>query len=232
MRESGHWGDFLPQFQKRFPDKEIIALDLPGSGVLWNTVCPTSISAMVDQLRKDFYQADEDSHLFAISLGAMVGLDWMHRYPKDFQSAILVNTSLRGLSPIYQRLLPRNYFTILKSFISSPLQIEKNILAMTSNRTENHEKIAQDWEKIHTVRPVSKMNAIRQLLAAVKCRPPREKPKSKLLLLNSLEDHLVSPECSKALANLWNVPIRSHPSAGHDLTLDEPQWVLDQWQNF
>lgn len=232
VRESGHWAGFLEKFQSHFPQVEIVPIDLPGSGVHFQKTCPSSVPGMVDELRKEFLSAGSTNHLFAISLGAMVGLDWMHRYPQDFQSAILVNTSLRGISPLYHRLLPRNYFTILKCFFSSPLEIEKNILRITSNRPELHAALALEWEKIHRSRPVSKSNAIRQLWAAAKFHPPQEKPRTKILLLNSLEDHLVSPDCSRALADFWKVPLQRHPSAGHDLTLDEPQWVLEQSQEF
>lgn len=232
VRESGHWSDFISRFQARFPQDEVILLDLPGCGKLYQETCPTTIAGMVDRIRKDQNFSGGDSHLFAISLGAMVGVDWMYRYPDDFQSAILINTSLRGLNPFYERLLPRTYWPILKSFFSSPLEVEKTILRMTSNRPELYEKMAHEWEKIHYVRPVSRSNTIRQLLAAMKFFPPQKKPKAKLLLLNSLEDHLASPACSKKLSDFWDVPLIVHPTAGHDLTLDEPDWALDQTNKF
>jgi hypothetical protein len=35
-----------------------------------------------------------------------------------------------------------------------------------------------------------------------------------------------------AIAQKWNVPLLVHPEAGHDLTLDEPSWVLTQAREF
>jgi hypothetical protein len=39
-------------------------------------------------------------------------------------------------------------------------------------------------------------------------------------------DQMVNPECSQQLAEHWNLPLYTHPSAGHDVFIDDPQWVL------
>ena len=49
-----------------------------------------------------------------------------------------------------------------------------------------------------------------------------------ILLLASLGDRLVSPRCSERIARAWNAPLRMRPDAGHDLPLDDPDWVLGQ----
>jgi len=47
-------------------------------------------------------------------------------------------------------------------------------------------------------------------------------------VLVSEQDQLVSADCSHAIARQWDVPIQVHPSAGHDLTLDDGPWVVQQ----
>jgi hypothetical protein len=42
------------------------------------------------------------------------------------------------------------------------------------------------------------------------------------------QDVLVSPQCSATLAHRWQVELRIHPDAGHDLPLDDPAWVIQQ----
>jgi pimeloyl-ACP methyl ester carboxylesterase len=49
-----------------------------------------------------------------------------------------------------------------------------------------------------------------------------------MLVLASLGDRLVSPGCSRRIASRWALPIRLHPTAGHDLPLDDPEWVVQQ----
>jgi len=230
VRESGHWSGFLENFNHAFPDREAVPLDLPGNGPKFRETSPLSIAATVESVRADFLnQRGDSNYLFAISLGAMVGIQWLSSYPGDLKGAVLVNTSLRGLSPLHHRLRPANYGTILKSMASNSLSFrEKCILKITSRRSENFARLEKEWTEIQEKRPVSRRNAIRQLLAAMRFRPPQEKPAAKILLLNSEADGLVSPACSRAIAHHWNVPLRTNPDAGHDLTLDEPSWVLEQ----
>ena len=45
------------------------------------------------------------------------------------------------------------------------------------------------------------------------------------LILSGAKDTLCDPECSQIIANLYNSKSAVHPNAGHDLTLDDPQWL-------
>jgi pimeloyl-ACP methyl ester carboxylesterase len=115
IRESGHWDGFTERVQAALPDVEIRTFDLPGAGNRCRDRSPTSIGEMVGAMRPAFLEArGDENYLFAISLGAMVGIQWMHDHPEDWQGAILGNTSLKGLSPFHQRLLPKNYGRILR----------------------------------------------------------------------------------------------------------------------
>ena len=49
-----------------------------------------------------------------------------------------------------------------------------------------------------------------------------------LLLLAGAGDRLVDPACSRRLARTWQVPLLEHAQAGHDLPLDDPDWVAHQ----
>ena len=48
------------------------------------------------------------------------------------------------------------------------------------------------------------------------------------LFLAGTTDRLVDVECSRALARRFVAPLVEHPTAGHDLTSDEPGWVAEQ----
>jgi pimeloyl-ACP methyl ester carboxylesterase len=234
VRESGHWAGFLEKFKLAFPDRRVVPLDLPGSGAHFRETSPVSIAGYVEALRAEFLaQRGEKNFLFAISLGGMVGVEWMHRHPADFNGAVLVNTSLRGLSPLHHRLRLKNWGTVLRLLTSGSLALrEQTILEMTSGRRERFAALAPEWVEIQRQRPVAKRNALRQLLAAIKFRPPASRPQPKILLLNGAQDQLVHPRCSEALAHHWGAPLRVHPTAQHDLTLDEPEWVLEQLRDF
>ena len=234
VRESEHWNGFPDHFLATFPEVEIIQLDLPGTGKRFSELSPNTIAKAVAELRNEFIQDPHtQSHLFAVSLGGMIGFEWLKLFPNDFFSAVFVNTSLRGLSPLFDRLLPRNYWSILRIGISNKLaNREQKILEMTSNRPDLVHRFLPDWVEIQKQHPVSNRSAIRQLAAAARYLAPENPPACKLLLLNSRSDQLVAPVCSEAIANTYSVPIQHHDFAGHDLTLDAPEWVLDKVAEF
>lgn len=234
VREAGHWSGFLERFESAFPGSEAVPLDLPGNGARFRETSPLTVSEMTEIVRAEFLEKKgAENHLFALSLGAMVALEWLHRWPSDISSAVLVNTSVRGLSPLHHRLRPANYSRILKMMLSGkPAFVEKNILEMTSNESARHAELTEAWVKIHETRPVSRTNSIRQLVAAARFHPPKEKPAVPLLILNGAGDQLVHPLCSQAIAAHWGIPVRVHPSAGHDLTLDAPDWVIERLLEF
>jgi pimeloyl-ACP methyl ester carboxylesterase len=75
---------------------------------------------------------------------------------------------------------------------------------------------------------VSRVNVIRQLAAAARYQAPAGAPLMPVLLLAGAGDRLVSPRCSEALARQWSAPLAVHPTAGHDLPLDDGAWVAGQ----
>ena len=97
---------------------------------------------------------------------------------------------------------------------------------MTSN--VRNETVLPLWQTLRMERPVSRPNALRQLLAAARFQGPQRKPVTPTLVLASEQDQLVSAECSKILATQWQSALRLHPSAGHDLPLDDGPWVAAQ----
>jgi pimeloyl-ACP methyl ester carboxylesterase len=189
---------------------------------------------MAEAAREEFLaQRSGHDYLFALSLGGMIGLEWMRRWPEDFCGVVLVNTSVRGLSPLSDRLRPVNYIRILRMLLSRDQgAVEQNILEMTSSKSKDFSHLAREWVKIAKAHPVNSANALRQLVAAARFRPGQERPTLPTLVLNGAQDRLVNPACSAALAKAWGLRLEVHPTAGHDLTLDEPEWVLAELAKF
>ena len=161
-----------------------------------------------------------------MSLGAMVAIDWASRYPEEIGRCVLINTSLRGHSPFYHRLRPGNYWRLLQMALSvSPAFREQAVLSMTSARGDP--ATLQRWIEFHRRNPVSRSNALRQLLAAARFSAAAHCPPVEFLLLASVSDRLVDVSCSRLLAARWGVPLREHPTAGHDLPLDDAPWLID-----
>lgn len=232
-REAGHWGGFIAHLQAQLPAGDrVVAPDLPGNGVRHAEASPTSVAAMVEALRSGLRAAGETGPfaVLALSLGGMVALEWARAHPGELQACVLVNTSMRGAAPFWQRLRPSSY-PRLAGILRPGLQAverERRILGLTSNLRSRDAQLPMDWAALASRHPVSRANVLRQLRAAARFGIPEAAPAVPLLLLASEADRLVSVQCSRALAARWSVLLRLHPSAGHDLPLDAPHWVASE----
>ena len=233
-REAAHWGTFGQALAARCGDL-VVPLDLPGSGARAAERSPWAVPEMAERCRRVLPPHDGPTVLVALSLGAMVAIEWSRQAPLTVAGCVLVNTSAGGRNPFWERLRPVHYPDVLRMLAGmAPAAREQRVLAMTSARPGQHGPALAQWVAIAQARPVRASVAVRQLWAAARYRAAPAAPPVPVLLLASAGDRLVAPDCSRRLAAHWNVPLREHPWAGHDLPLDDPQWVVEQvtgwWQ--
>lgn len=230
IRQHRHWEDFPERFRAAFPDSQILLLDLPGNGNLYDRESPASIEGMVESVRKQLAARHVHGpvNILALSLGAMTAIEWMERHPEDIERAVLMNTSLRGMSSFSDRLRPENYAAILKNLllVRDPLLREQLVLDLSTNLCKDKAALARKWAGYAETHPTSRGNALRQLVAAARYSAPPARPHEHVLLLQGLGDHIVNPVCTTRIAERWRWPLMSHPTAGHDLTLDDGDWVI------
>jgi pimeloyl-ACP methyl ester carboxylesterase len=230
VREQRHWGRFVSQFQSAMPGVQVVSLDLPGNGALHTQSSPTTVHGMVQSCRQQLQAAGVAGpyRLLAMSMGAMVAAQWSADYPDEVAAQVLINTSMRPLSPVHHRLRVGNYPALLGLLLgrASDVQWERAILRMTTNAP--HDDVLTHWVAWRGQYPVSRLNALRQLWAAARFRVGLAKPRMPTLILASRQDQLVSVRCSERLAAQWGVLLQLHPTAGHDLPLDDGSWVVQQ----
>ena len=228
-REAGHWSAFAKALSRRsgIPAQ---CIDLPGNGAQWQQASPRDVAAIAQDVRLRAGVSSQPVRLVALSLGAMAALEWCRTDPQSIAGCALINTSVSGFSPFWHRLRPANYPAMARMFLPglSVLERERKVLAMTSARPQFHADVPKAWAALARVHPVSPANALRQLWAAARYRPPATPPPVPMVLLASEGDRLVSPHCSRELSRHWNVPLHLHPWAGHDLPLDDPDWLIEQ----
>lgn len=228
-RESRHWGDF-PDLLRSLPGApQVITLDLPGNGRLNTQASPSRVEDMAAGCRAALLRRGlpPPYHMLAMSLGAMVALSWATDHPDELQACVLINTSVRTFSPWHHRLRPRNLGPLLGiAWRASPEAVERTILALTTRHPMPPvDALIARWVAWRCENPVSRANAFRQLWAAARFKPPPTRPRVPLLVLASAGDTLVDPRCSQRLAQAWGCELRTHPSAGHDLSLDDGPWI-------
>ncbi len=231
MRDGRHWGDFPEIFRRVLPDVRIELLDFPGNGSLGDQTSASRVEDMVEHCRAELRRRGlaPPYRLLAMSLGAMVAASWASRYPQELAACVLINTSLRPFSPPHWRLRPRAWPSVLRLALRppEPRAIEAMILGLTSRRHEDPAPLLDDWTAWRLSHPVSRANALRQLLAAARYRAPPAAPATRLLILASARDGLVDSRCSRRLARQWRCALEVHPTAGHDLPLDDGPWVAE-----
>lgn len=229
-REVGHWGDFPDQLRTQLPgDVRVLALDLPGNGALNAARSPSRIEATAQACRAQLQSMGiaPPYGLVAMSLGAMVAIEWASQHPTELAGCVLINTSLRPFSPWYQRLRPHNYGPLLRLMGSAQPARAKEavVLRLTTRHPPNPAAVLDRWAALREKHPVAPANAMRQLAAAARYRAPSRAPLVPLLAVVGAGDRLVDPRCSLQLAAQWRVPLAEHPSAGHDLPLDAGPWL-------
>jgi len=237
MRESRHWGDFPHHLQKVIGNEEIICIDFPGNGALHQQDSLNTVPEMARYCRQQLLTKGYPPpyHILAISMGAMVAVAWAESAPQEIQSLILINTSLAPHNPFYQRLRPQNYPRLLRTLIfGTTQQRETLILQLTSQLAIKKSASALIDQWVHYAReyPIRRSNILKQLHAASQFHAPHHAPNSAILLLAAKQDQLVDAQCSQTLAEKWQVNLRLHESAGHDLPLDDSAWVIKSIQDF
>lgn len=239
MREAAHWEDFPTVFESAFPNSKVVMLDLPGTGKNWQSKCPLSVTEMAEAIRNDARKYLENSvrehgknpkcYLLAISLGGMVALEWLQRFPDEIKGGVFINMSLAGVNPFYQRLKPKAWLPLLDIALTKDVKArEKKVLSLTTSQFQIEESSLAERVAAYERHPVTKENFIRQLIAASRFRPQLKKTQLPVLLLNSLGDRLVDSSCSSLIQSQWNWELKTHPKANHDLPLEDPQWVITQ----
>ena len=233
-REQRHWGDFPDSLRERLGG-EITCIDLPGSGTEYRRKAPITVADTVDDLRQRWLAErgqDQATGILGLSLGGMLALDWVARFPEDFRLGVVISGSAAGISSRTQRLLPNALLQLLGAGLSEdPLARELKILGFSSRLHAQDSQLAATWADYARSAPVSSRNVLRQMLAAARFTPPGPIA-APLLILGSLTDAMVSPACSPALAQHYDAILQMHPNAGHDIPLDDPGWVIEQIQRF
>ncbi|MEQ1722449.1 MAG: alpha/beta hydrolase [Pseudobdellovibrio sp.] len=231
IRSKFHWGNFPELFKTQLNAENVECIEVPGNGYSSEQITPELIDVVISELRKQVSFKSESFGIVGISLGGMLATKWAQLYPDEVSHLVLINSS-SSLSPFYKRLNPTNYAGIIKNLaIANPAAMEKFVLNATSNNKEIWLPLLKDYTDFQKKHPVSLNNFIQQLKLTSQV-DFLNTPKSKNLVLTSKADRLVSYECSESIAEAWKSKIYYHDSAGHDLPLDDANWVIKKIKEF
>ena len=235
-REAAHWLDFPELLQQALGDNyQLHLVDFPGCGKYFTRPALISIAAMTDHARAEIditaiNARGEPVYLLGISMGGMVALDWAQRFPQELHGLVLVNSSA-GNQPFWWRLRPAAWPTMTRALLTSSDTREAAVLSIVSNNRDDYAQRTNQWLIIQQQRPVTRNTIVTMLRAAARFRPQAQCAVAGMVIASKC-DRMVSVRASEGLARQFGWPIAHHPSAGHDLPMDDPQWLADkisQW---
>ncbi len=231
-RHSKHWATLTDSLEQRFGPHHLEFIDLPGNGTRIDETSYLKISDYVHDLQKKSHliKTGIKPILVTISMGSMIGLNWISHFPDQIKGLVIINSSASKVCPTWQRLKPQTLQKFLKILFTSSdnsLSKEQTIIKLTTFQWEHTLALAPTFSKWPLTR-VS--NFLRQIYAANRFRLPTPTPEmsKKIEVWVGARDQLVHPDCSRLISQKLSAPLVIHPNAGHDIALDDPRWVLDQ----
>jgi len=230
-REAAHWGGFVDQLAAAVPGAEPVTIDMPGTGSRRGVASPWRLGAVTDACREHWRSRGRKGRvaLVGLSLGAMAVADWAQRFPDEVDRAVLINASMRGFGAPWQRLRPGSWWPSLRVLMGGDARgAERVVLQWTSAYPARHRSVLETWTAVRRTRPVRRIDACRQLVAAARYEAPTTSPHVPTLVAVGAWDRLVDPICSRRLATCWGSSLVVHPTAGHDLPLDAGPWLAER----
>jgi pimeloyl-ACP methyl ester carboxylesterase len=236
-RERRHWHDFPRVLSRQRGTHRVYLLDVAGVGTEHRVRPRPSLEWLARDLGQRLQALplpDEGWSLLGLSLGGMLCLELCRLYPDRIRQAVIINASSR-LSPLAARLRLGALARLIQVLGSrEPRRREHLLLQLTSSlpAAERH-GFAERAAAFAIDAPVHPSAVVQQLLAAARFYPPDPRSlRARLLFLASRSDALVDPLCTRDLARFYAASYAEHPSAGHDLPLDDPAWLREHLARF
>ena len=231
-REKRHWGEF-PDLVENNLDIRVHTLDNLGCGEFYEKETPLTIRENVDFLQEQFEKLYTENpgewYLLGISLGGMFVAEWAQRI-NPFKKVFVINSSIKNLSPLFDRITPHALQMMTKSFVLSGQKQEEIIYDLTSYRgsTSEHGYFkTNEWLSYREQFPMSRENFFRQLACAATYKLEK-KPKNDMVFISARGDELCKWTCGKAIADFCDSPFYlCEEPAGHDLPMDCPKFIIN-----
>ena len=235
-RGAGHWANFPEKLMQAFPNDKVYCVDIPGNGYLNEIPTPLKVSDFIpsfeEQLKQQNFDASIPTYGYSLSLGSMAMVEWAKQRPGFFKKMYISNTSAANFSNVFKRLsVDAMKLGVRMRFIHKPE--DREIASLETTTTLSKDQILKDYKKsfdsmlsfsrTHSAHP---KNVLRQLIAASTYAFPKNPP-AEVVLMSGGKDKFVSAQCSKDIEKKWHCPHVIHPEAGHDISFQFPDWVVE-----
>lgn len=231
-QDARHWRGLPAELASR-TGGVALPMSLPGAGELADAPVPDTVEGMAAMLRARFAAEADPSQgpwgVLGLSLGGMVALAWAHAFPGDLGGVVVGNTSAADLSPPWRRIRAARWPQLLRASLPmDAVRREEHAVRLTTSRQidpQRVRRIAEEQARWQRERPFTRRALAGQLRAASRFRTPPSLSVPALVLIGA-GDGFVDPACGHALADRLGAARRVHPTAGHELGLDAPAWLV------
>lgn len=224
-RSQQYWLGFDDLLAEHF---QVITLDLRGIGkspakVSWFL----SIKDLADDVAQIIKELSlEKPHILGTSLGGMVALSLGFHHSQEVGKLILINTSIGGTK--HMRMSWSGMQTMVKAALSKKtIEPLIDMLLAQDIKKEIKNSIFTAWHKIEASEKISNIVTSKQLLAAMRFKPPHKNipehfPHS--LIVGGLDDRFVPTSNSYAVYKMLpNSQIKLLPDVGHEIHAEKPE---------
>lgn len=226
------WRHLIPLLKDKY---RVLALDLPGFGL--SPDLEHRYGAELDLLNElivdliHHLKIQGPVHVVGNSMGALIALGLMESNPRLFTKSVLINPALApGLAwlPVHQMqwlALPVSKFVkkdliriLYNRTISNPKNLEPEVLEFTSN---------------NFVGNPNGLKSFARYVGLIKRQSLKKFEPSHSLFIFSEGDRVVTKRHRKTIQALYpQAKVLTHPTGGHQLQEDEPQWLSEQISHF
>ncbi|ASK79489.1 hypothetical protein CF386_10540 [Paraphotobacterium marinum] len=225
MRDKRHWRSFILALEKH-KHFNVFCIDLPGTGELSHIKSPSNIESCAKYLNKNIPHFGMPVYIIGLSMGGMVASEFMKIQNKNRIFGIfIINSSNGAFNKFYQRLNFKSLLLIPFFLILSAKYQEKLIAYLTSNNSKIVQNEIQYWFIYRKQRKITTLNFLRQLYASSHYKQYL-KPSENIVFIGSKKDRLVNFNCTEKWAKAWQSKYYIHETAGHDIPLDDPIWLI------
>lgn len=232
-RDARHWGDLPERLRAAVAQGDcarVLTPDLAGNGSRAHEISPDTIEQATEDYRRQLHSQgfSPPYRLIGLSLGGMVAIDWLTRYPEEITQGYVINSSVGTINRPWLRMRPSAVLRLLITPTRFVRARERKICQLTTQMQPDRNQLAQQWYEWALVARPTADNLKRQTRAALSFHPKRPQAAERLHIMAGAKDRLVNPSASRQLAEAWQLTFSEHPHAGHDLPLDDPQWLIEQ----
>jgi len=237
-RECARWPEapqvLVQRLRRMEPASQLHLLDLPGTGQRWQERSPSQVAELVEGLRAQVRSLEAPIGLIASSVAAALATEWARRYPQELGALVLVSPVLRPFTPLLRAVRPGLWPTLAALLLGrrSPWALDERLFASTTNLRADVMGLDTEWRRLRDEHPVKLRNVCAQGLAVWRYEASRRRPHGRVLLLAGHADQWFDWRISQAISRAWGAAVRVHPEAGHDLLLDDPDWVARSVQEW